>query len=109
MVEFHGSVKTPTETDIRILLLQKAETPLGSLGEAVDIILSVNTALSPKKISIQVQLQRMTYNKNDNLSGLLEATATSRILLPTIREVILSAARRINLSTIDETKDQMWN
>lgn len=48
----------------------------------------------------------MTYNKKDNLSELLEATATSGILLLTMREIILSAAREIGHNIIDTTRDQ---
>lgn len=66
-------------------------------------------ALSPKRILTHMQLQRMTYNKKGNPSSLLRATATSGMLLPTMREVILTAARMVDLNIIDAIGDQRWH
>lgn len=72
------------------------------------IVLAINTALSTLKVSSHVRLQPLTYNKNGNLSGLLGITATSIILLLTLRAVILTAARGIDSAMIDITEDQKW-
>lgn len=71
-----------------------------------DVVLAVNMTIMTKKVLTHVQLQRMTYNENGNLSGLLGTTATSGMLLPTMTDVILSAARRINPNIIDATSNQ---
>lgn len=53
-----------------------------------------------------MRLQRITYNEKGNLSGLLRTMATSRILLPAMRKVILTAARMVDPDIIDVTGDQ---
>lgn len=60
----------------------------------VEIVLVVNTALTAKTISIHVPLPQMTNNEKGNLTGLLGATATSGMLLSTMKVVILMAVRR---------------
>lgn len=78
-------------------------------AEASNLVLAVNIALSAKKVPLHVQLQRMIYNEKGNLSELLGATATSEMLLSAMQEVLLSAARRIDLNIINATGDQKWH
>lgn len=51
----------------------------------------------------------MTYNEKGNLSRLLGTTATSGMLLPNMREVILSAALRVNPNLIDGNGDENFH
>lgn len=48
----------------------------------------------------------MIYIEMSNVSGLLVAMATSGMLLPAMREVILTAVRSVDHNIIDVTGDQ---
>lgn len=69
----------------------------------------VNTALSSKKRFAHVGLQQMLYNEEGNLSGRLRVITTNEMLLPTMREVILSVERRFDPNIIDSTEHQKWH
>lgn len=66
----------------------------------------INSALNAKKVPTYVRLQQMAYNEMGNQSGLLGMTATSRMLPATMRDVILSAATRVDHNNINPTGDQ---
>lgn len=66
-------------------------------------------AVSAMNILTHVLLHRMTYNKKSNLSGLLGVTATSEMVLPAMKEVMLTAARKVDPNFLEETGDQKWH
>lgn len=51
----------------------------------------------------------MTYNEKGNLRSLLGASVTSGMNQSTLREMILTATRRVDTNNIDATGNQRWH
>lgn len=104
--ELPGQVKSTSETDRSILLFRKAGAPAGSRREVADKVHAVNTVHNVKKVPMYVQHHQMIYNEKDILTGLLETTTISGMLLTTMMETILPAARMIDHNIINTSGDQ---
>lgn len=68
--EFSATIRNPTDT-IRIVFSQSTTTPALVQREAGDLVNAVNIALAFRKVPTHVKLQRLSYNENGNLSGLM--------------------------------------
>lgn len=74
-----------------------------------DIALEVNKDLAATRVLAYIRIQRLPYNKKGNLSGLMGMTATSSMILPPHRELLLQVARKFDLNIIDVTGNQRWH
>lgn len=107
--EFSGLPRNPSEVERKVIFPQVAETQAKEREEVVNIVLTVNTVLSSKKIPSYVRLQRLIYTKKGNLSKLLKITAHSSLLLPMLRDIILTVVRCIDTDITDILCHQKWH
>lgn len=76
-------------------------------GIATDIAIEVKRVLAATKVPVYIIIQRLSYMKNVNQSGLIGMTETSNMILWHHREPLLRAARKNDIQIIGATGDQV--
>lgn len=84
----------PFDNRRRILFPQAARAAPENGGAAFNIALEINKALYVTRVSFQIRLQRLAYNKEENLSGLTGSAVTSNMLLQLHRKLLLLVDRK---------------
>lgn len=107
--EFPEPIRNHTNADRRITISRVARISAMRRKEAANIILVVNLTPSFKKVPSNIRLHQMTYNEKGNLNRLLGVAATSSMVLPALKESILTTVRRVNPAIIDVIGDQKWH
>lgn len=91
------------DSEQRILFPRAVGTAPEMRGAAVDIALEINKALWANRVPAHIRIQRLAYNEKGNLSGLTGQAATSNMLLPLHRKILLCIARKWDSDMIDVT------
>lgn len=79
--EHPGPVRGPSEIQRRILFPCRSREPVKDRRDALDITHKLNMTLTAAKAPDYICIQRLNYNENGNLSGLMAPVNTSSMLL----------------------------